>query len=110
MMSSTIHSGLLTGPVFRFAERLDDAEALECFLLLLDGGFLADLRAQLGGKRRDVDLLQEALDRLAADLGDEPPLVGRLEVVVVLRQRREDLEELLFGDQVLLLQSGRSRD
>ena len=92
-----------------FPERLDHPEALESVLLFLDRGLLEDLRTKLRCERSDVDLLQEALDRIAADLGDEPPLVRRLEVVVVVGESGKYLEKLLFRDQVLLLESRRPR-
>ncbi len=64
------------------------------------------MRAEFGCKSFNVDLLQQVLDRLTADLRHEAAFVRHLQFIVVLRERSQDLEELLFRDQVFALEAG----
>ena len=94
------HAGLA------LAERLHDAQALEDLLLLLRGVLLLRRHTELCSHRLDVRPAQQVLDGVAADLGDELLLLGVVEVLVLVRERSEDIIVLLLGEEVHPVETG----
>ncbi len=80
------------------AERLDQLQALDQLLALGLGRGVLQVRAQLHLLGVDVDAVQDLLDRLGAD--------ADLEVLAELILLGE---ELVFGQQLILLEVGRTR-
>ncbi len=94
---------LIGRPIFRFAKGFHHAQALERFLFLQHRCLFHDLRAQLRCKRGNIHLLQQHLDCLAADGGNELSLVRILQLIMILRKRRERFVVLFLRQQILFL-------
>src|SRR5690606_7787592 len=85
------------------AEGLDDLEALERLGLALLARLGAGLEAELLAEAVEVEPLEEVLDGLAADLGEELLGVVVGQPVVVLADAVEDVEVLVLGEELVRL-------
>ena len=84
------------GLVAALAEGLEDLQALGRLLELDLGGGGQQFLAQAVGLGDEVDLLEQALDRLRADLGAE----------AVVAELLLEAHVLVFGEELVLLQAG----
>jgi hypothetical protein len=86
------------GLVAALAEGLEDFQALGGFLELDLGGGGQQFLAQTVGLGDEVDLLEQALDRLGADLGGE----------AVVAELLLEAHVLVLGKELVLLQAGQA--
>jgi hypothetical protein len=101
--------GTIVRLLLRLAEGLDHLQALERVGLALLARLGAHLHAQVGGILLQVYALEERLDGLAADLGDELLGVVVVEPVVVVADLVEDVEILVLAQELERLHAERAR-
>ena len=87
----------------RLAERLDNMQPLQRLGLTLLGSLRSGLVAERIGQLVQIHALQQRIDRLGAHLRDELVRIAVVELLIAFRKRVQDVEILLLGQQVQIV-------